>query len=455
MPLKIRTCLICSVTLGLLFGSCKKYLDASSNAKLTIPTTVGDFQSILDYSPIMVGNCAMAGETAADNYYFNDSIYNAQYQTQDQLAYLWKPGQFTGISPDDWDNEYAIVNNANVVLDGLASADRTVFNGASYDLCKGMALALRAKSFWEVAQIFTKGYDSGTADKDLGIVLRLTSNSNVASVRSTLAQTYQQIVSDLNAAIPLLPVAAPSFPYHLYKGSVYGLLARTYLSMGEYQQAGAAADSALSYNSALLDYNTITPSPYSFLPVEYTNPEDLFHTTAQYVNLDLLTNFAMIDSNLYRSYDANDLRKTLYFQPNPDGSYYYSGSYDGIAYYNGVATDEMYLIKAECEARAGLVSASLSDLNTLLSTRWVTGTYVPFTAPNATAALNLILTERRKELVFRMLRFTDIKRLNVEGGNISVTRVIGGQTYTLPPNDPRYAIQIPQNVIDITGIPQN
>jgi hypothetical protein len=97
----------------------------------------------------------------------------------------------------------------------------------------------------------------------------------------------------------------------------------------------------------------------------------------------------------------------------------------------------------------------MSDLNSLLLKRWATGTFVSLSAPDAGTALSLVLTERRKELLYRMLRFTDIKRLNLEGAAITVTRVISGQTYTLPPNDARDAIQIPEHVISITGMPQN
>ncbi|HEY6083417.1 MAG TPA: RagB/SusD family nutrient uptake outer membrane protein, partial [Chitinophagaceae bacterium] len=66
-----------------------------------------------------------------------------------------------------------------------------------------------------------------------------------------------------------------------------------------------------------------------------------------------------------------------------------------------------------------------------------------------------ILVERRKELVFRTIRFTDIKRLNKEGADITQKRIIGGKTYILLPNDPRYALSIPENVIQAGGIPQN
>lgn len=436
--------------------SCKKYLAASPAATLTIPTTVAQFQSILDYSNRMNNTAAEEGEIAADNYFVTDANFN-YLKEREREAYLWEPGLFPGESGNDWDNEYSVVYTSNVVLNGLNGVARTGLNATDYDLCKGMALGFRADAFFRLAQIFAKGYDSATASTDLGVALRLSPDFNVLSTRATLARTYHQILQDMTTAIQLLPAQAPSFQYRLYKGSAFGLLARVYLAMRAYPQALAAADSALGYNSTLLDYNTVPQGSYfTFSPLQYTNPEDMLHMVGAVVNEDLLFYNADVDSTLYQSYAANDLRKVLFFSPNGDGTYFFSGSYEGDAdFYCGVATDELYLTKAECEARAGGMQNSMSDLNALLVKRWVTGTFVPYSAPNASIALTLVLSERRKELLFRMLRFTDIKRLNLEGANITLTRIIGGQVYSLSPNDKRYAIQIPENVIQATGMSQN
>jgi hypothetical protein len=84
-----------------------------------------------------------------------------------------------------------------------------------------------------------------------------------------------------------------------------------------------------------------------------------------------------------------------------------------------------------------------------------TGTFIPATAPDAATALALIITERRKELLFRGLRWMDIKRLNKEGANIILTRVVNNTTYKLMPNEKRYALPIPEYTISISGMPQN
>lgn len=77
------------------------------------------------------------------------------------------------------------------------------------------------------------------------------------------------------------------------------------------------------------------------------------------------------------------------------------------------------------------------------------------TANSHAEALNIILKERRKELLIRGLRWSDLKRYNRGGANITLTRTVNGQTYTLSPNDLRYAVAIPEDIITLTGMPQN
>jgi hypothetical protein len=65
------------------------------------------------------------------------------------------------------------------------------------------------------------------------------------------------------------------------------------------------------------------------------------------------------------------------------------------------------------------------------------------------------LQERRKELTMRGLRWIDIKRLNKEGGNITPKRFVDDKLILLPPNDDRYALQLPADLILNTGLQQN
>jgi hypothetical protein len=113
------------------------------------------------------------------------------------------------------------------------------------------------------------------------------------------------------------------------------------------------------------------------------------------------------------------------------------------------------LTKMECLVRRGELAAASDLFNKLLGKRFRTGTYAQVTFTEADRALGAVLTERRKELVWRALRWDDIKRLNKQGAGIILTRMLGGTEYTLGPNSKRYVFNIPQDEINRSGITQN
>ena len=70
-------------------------------------------------------------------------------------------------------------------------------------------------------------------------------------------------------------------------------------------------------------------------------------------------------------------------------------------------------------------------------------------APNRTEALRLVIDERRRE--FAMLgapRLIDLKRLNREDWfRKDIVHTADGETWTLPANDLRYIMPVPQPVL--------
>jgi starch-binding outer membrane protein, SusD/RagB family len=307
--------------------------------------------------------------------------------------------------------------------------------------------------FQRLADVYSFPYSTQNAQQP-GIVLRLTAAVETPSVRSTVQQTYDQIINDLKEAAELLPLNV-TYPTRPCKTAAYAALARTYLAMRDYVNAEKYADLALQQNNQLLDYNTV-----SLGTIDKFNKEVIYYSHGNFTSRNPYFFLGgKVDSTLYSSYDINDARKTVFFSNNGDGTFAFWGSYDSQTFpsvvFDGLATDEMFLIRAECLARAGNKDAALADLNTLMVKRWVNnGSWVPFSAPTAADALDIILKERRKELLYRGLRWADIRRLNLEGANITLRRIINGTTYTLPPNDLRYVALIPLEVLRLTSIQQ-
>lgn len=438
---------------GLILGitSCKKYLDEKPIKAQVVPSTVADLQALLDAYRTMNNDFPSLLEASADNYYVTSSEWAAA-TLDDRNNYIWNNSTYTS-NTSNWLSTYGCVYQANMVLEQLPNLKN--ISSDDYNNIKGQALFFRSYAFYFVAQLWSKPYSS-SASTDIGIPLRLTAAVEQKTNRSTVEQTYERILNDLIEATNLLPenVVAPTRPN---KAAAFGALSRVYLSIGDYSNAGKYADSCLKRSKGLLNFNTLSTTATA--PISRFNVETIFYSLMRRQSI-LANTVAKIDSTLYKTYDNNDLRKVIFFKANTNGTYGFKGSYDGSSAadnpFNGIAVDEMILTRAECAARAGLKDSALSDLNKLMVNRWKNnGSFVPITASTAQGALNIILSERRKELIFRGLRWPDLRRLNMEGANITLVRNVNGTAYSLTPTDLKWVLLIPTDVITISGMDQN
>jgi tetratricopeptide (TPR) repeat protein len=436
-----------------LFFACTEKLDVKPDQSKTIPETIADFQALLDNSDQMNGNIPAFGEAGSDNYYILDTRYNALTQASERNAYIWGENIFPANSLAlDWGGNYTRINYCNLVLEGLEDMEEEAASPA-YQYLKGSALFFRAYSFYTLVEEFSKPYDSATAASDHGIPLRLSSDIQRIYQRATIQETYDQIIGDLTAAVELLPDIT-DYKTRPCKAAAFALLARVFLTLKNYGKALEYADHSLAIYHDLLDYNQIDPS--GVLSFQSHNADVLFHAVMSSTGLFRI-NSTYVDSLLYKEYADNDLRKSLFFRQGA-GGFIFTGAYSGdvLVQFGGIAVDEVYLTRAECYARKGDVNRSMDDINTLLKTRWKSGTYENMTATGPIEALEKVLKERRKELIFRGLRWTDLRRLNKDTRFAkTITRVVNGTVYQLPPNDPRYVYPIPDDEIRLSGIQQN
>jgi hypothetical protein len=443
---------------SLAIGSCKKeWLDVKPNKLLIVPSKITDFQAILDNNAdqsLFNVNQPALGETGSDDYYVSYDSWQSFYLAQDRNAYIWSKDFYNGEPGFEWNTAYSRILAANIVLDGIEKISKTSGEEVAWNNVKGSALFFRSFDFFNLSQEFCKPYDKGSASVDPGIPLRLTSNINDKSTRASIDQCYKQLISDLKLAETLLPATQP-VPTRPSKAAASGLLARVYLSMGDYNNSFLFADKSLNIYNQLQDFNDIDAGASPSL-ARFNKEVEFYSVLTIYDSNDCYSPRLNIDSNLYASYATNDLRKKVYFS-TLNGVNTYNGYYfNDYGFFGGIATDEMYLIRAESNARLDRTAEAMNDLNSLLKTRWLTGSYIPFTAANSEEATNIVLRERRKELIFRGLRWSDLRRLNKESKYAgTLIRKLNGVTYSLPPNDPRYVLPIPDDEIRLSGIQQN
>ena len=456
--LLLRSCRF--VLYGLLsplcFANCSKsvFLNTKPDQSAIVPTTIADCQALLDNEVVMNGygnsGYASLGETGCDDYTVTSAQY-AGYTPVDQHAVIWASQIYDGTTVNDWNLGYRVIFYANEALEVLKGITPSADQLDDWNLAEGMALFYRGYALFELSQLFAPVYDSSTAMTDWGLPLRKSADVNEKIFRATVKDTYAQLTSDLTQSIPLLPADPGGDPNRPTRAAAYGILSRVCMSMRNYPQALSYADLGLQIRHVLKDYNTVDTN--ATFPFSRTNPEVIFSIARLRTGPSLIGR-SYTDSLLFAMYDPNDLRKKLFFR----SGLYFFGRYDSLGYaFGGLATDELYCTRAECYARAGLTSDAMNDLNALLQNRWKSGSFIPLTAIDAEDAMRQVLLERRKELLYRGLRWLDLRRLNKEPAlAVTLHRTVNGEVYTLPPNDARYVYAIPDDVIaQHPGMPQN
>lgn len=441
-----------------------EWLDIKRQNTDVTPRTLGDFDDMLHNTNVFNQGYGIFGLAGTDNLVVTEQNLNALSET-DRNVYIWDKVIYPNDrSYLDYSGLYLKIFYANLILEGLAKAG-TSNNPDQYQLLQAEALFFRSISYYNLSQTYCKPYTEASAETNAGLVLRSTSDPNVIMKRSSLKTTYDQMLNDLKTAATALPVTA-AYTTKPDKAAAYGFLAKIYLSMEAYDSALSYASKALAGNDILLDYNNrtiINPnSSYRFpaftLLSGMANPEIIFYASTAGASITWpFRGLMFADSLLYRSYDQNDLRKTLIYKDNGNEKVQFWGSYTGT-YYNfaGLATNELYLIRAECNARKGNTVSAMNDLNKLLRNRYLTGTFTDLAASNANEALRLVIRERRKELPYTgQLRWEDLRRLNKDPQfAVTITRVVNGVTFTLQPNDKRYTLPIPPAEV-LSGVEQN
>jgi tetratricopeptide (TPR) repeat protein len=425
----------------------KDLLKEKQSTSIIVPTTPGDMQALLDNEDVF-GPTTSLNFICADEFYFTDAALSGMKQSV-ASAYRYQNFSF---EPDeevpDWNNAYTQAYYANNVLAGVkklrGSIDDKILNPLAGD-----AYFKRSFAFFNVAQVFALPYNAATAADLPGIPLRLTIDRDEALGRSTIEVTYDTIIGDLWRAVNLLPPTIDqAHRNRSCRPAANALLARVYLSMGAYDSALNAAKRSLAGYDSLLDFNAVIVN--TGLLVSATNAETLYQSKMTSKDDELfgamIKKQVFVESTLLAQYKTGDLRRTVFFTKTPPASFK-PGYFGKIEPFTGVGIAELYLIMAECLVREGDVNTGLFYLNKLLKSRWKAGQYNPYTAASPEDALNVILQERRKELVFRGLRYTDVRRLNQTPLSHSLLRTVEGHTYELPPNDFKYALPIPEQVL--------
>lgn len=436
------------IAVSLLLGSCSKYLDTVPQGKI-IPTSVGDFQNLLQDEKTM-SKGFQNPLYIVDDVYFPDEVYNSRVNKPFATnGYAWiKPLYAVNENDQDWRWLYSQIWTCNYILERVDDAPLDGLSEEARSNVKAQALASRATSYLFLVNLYGKHYDPATAASDLAVPMLTSTDLDQSPPRSSVQEVYDFIFSDLDQASNLFTYDEADINYKPSKSAIYGLRARIALLMEDWDVASENAQKVLDIKNDLWDYNDyidVTPTTILRASHAVNNIEGVFTRSNYwfYTSVRIFTTY--IADDLLQLFAEDDLRIQFF------GTYesqYDSYNYNLYWYAEvGITVPEMYLIIAEANARAGNVDDAMTALNTIRVNRIDAATYVPETAVDATDALNIVLIERRKELMFTGLRWLDQRRLIKTGDfTTTVSRTLNGTTLYLEPTPENYIINIPEDI---------
>lgn len=205
-------------------------------------------------------------EMRSDNTFF--TIYSADRGTSTSAEAMAEfiDNNISSQEPNNpgnrYGNDYSGISKVNTILSRL---EKSTLAQSDKDQISGEALFLRAFYYYDLVQHYG------------GVPLQLTEVTDVAGAflpRSSADEVYNQIITDLNAAIPVLPVAK-TFPQtgRATQGAAKMLLAYSYMS--KQTKEYAKAETAL-LDITKMSYGLLSDYAAVFDPANKNNKESIF-----------------------------------------------------------------------------------------------------------------------------------------------------------------------------------
>jgi hypothetical protein len=472
-------------------GSCKKnFLEVENNSELYRQNYVKDLNSLQEYTTgiqVMLnrdfehGIVAAYADLVADNLKPLPAAPAPGSGIQSLvLHYTWSQEASDKTEPNVletskamngiWTNCYRIIRACSFVLE---EADKySNIDQSKVDLLKGQAYAIRALVHFKLVNIFAQNYKFTENASHPGIPYITTSDVSKPVSRQTTAEIYDNIVSDLNNAIALLPENASDIR-SINQVASKALLARVYLFKEDYANAKAIAAEICArfplmtigagYPNDLFKNKTSdkTEVLYQLTPMNITTFGTISNFIGRYVRGSLLR---------YRA--TNDIATILKENSNDARSIWVTGTlnlWNVTKFPTGVATgltpaistaensyyppiirsSEMYLTVAECAAKTGDENTARSYLDIIRKRAYPATTAITATGP---ALIDSIYKERRKELAFEGFRMFDLQRWKF---NVHRIDALYPSSVNLPYPSNKAISPLPSLDVNISGLIQN
>ncbi|MCD0487788.1 RagB/SusD family nutrient uptake outer membrane protein [Pedobacter sp. MC2016-14] len=487
---KKYTVLLCLLLILTCLSSCKKsFLEVVPEGRLIAQKT-SEYSALLNSSVIILSAngyeapIVMGDDVSAIEPYFAGTTLKSQ------RMFRWDA---TIYQPDENPSELTVYSEAARTTTGLLRSIYT-YNSVINETPQSIggteaekasiiaeARAMRALMNFLIIQIYAKPYNRATAATDPGFpIITLADATQTTFSRATVQEFYDFILADLNAAIPNLPTTIP-FNGRMSRAAAQGLLGKVRVFMRDFDLALPLLNSCISdigtvgTSVSLYDYNTTfggTPPSWTVgifgvsYPILPNNRELLISRVG-------VNPYASYLGPLFGSGPGAELiisKKAMDLYQSTDYRlrFFSDSFYGGTPYPNGfkrrnspqhtfwLNLPDMYLLRAECKARANDLAGARQDVVFLRSRRMPDGA-IPASVNGAdqNQLIRFIVDERIREFAGMGHRWLDMRRLSIDPifENDAYTHILypatglttGATTFTLTKT--RLTLRIPPKIL--------
>ncbi|MDQ0638419.1 hypothetical protein QF042_001984 [Pedobacter sp. W3I1] len=405
-------------TVIFLFTSCKKFLEVQPQLQ------VDQDQAIINAGTAATAVNGLFNLLAANSYY-GSNFPALSYLSAGDIQWSGSqsdPNEITkhltsatnGYVQSAWTAIYKTISQSNYIIDKVPGVSDPLLTTALKNQYLGEAYFVRALAYFDLA----RGWGG------VQLILKPTYNSSDNSdiPRSSLADTYAQVLKDLNLAETLVPATVNRNRVSLR--TVQALKARFYLYQKNWALAEQFATLVINDNT---NYSLVTPYSAFFANNAVATNESVLELAYTTSNTNGHSNWWLPPAmGGRREWSPNDAlvgllnnpvvggnRNTLIAQTAPPGNLWYGKLY----YRNPLGTDpayviriaELYLIRSEARAQQGNLTgtnSAQSDLNAVRSRAGLSAT----TATTLSDILLALEKERQVEFPFEADRWFNLVR---------------------------------------------
>jgi hypothetical protein len=414
-------------------------------------------------------------------WFWFDAIYNVKSR---YTSSAWR-------SYDVWYAYFTYIANVNYLIAMEKDLDPADID-KMYVI--GQAYAVRAYSYFMLAQTFARTVVGHESDPCVPIYTEPTSASTTGQPRATVKEVYDVINSDIAKAVEYLQksqnttIDTADKSYITYPVAL-GIQARIALTQENWALAAQAAEAAIATGKYRIQ--PVEPSSYAINQTNFINnvaadnvmcgaaiiADQVGMYASLYAHMDFEADLyagpsrasKQINKDTYALMSENDSRRCWWDPSNPsngDGGYqqekfHFSSLSTWLGDYVFMRIEEMYLIAAEAYCMQGNDTKAQELLNTLVKTRDAsynctrTGTAMGKLTSDRTGSLReAIIDQRRIELWGEYGRIYDIRRLKqgfkrtVEQGWANDPNILLSKVHTEDPECYAWVLTIPQAEFD-------